>query len=52
MGIRRYDCFERVQNYACKRYMNLSLKVCNALVLGDCNRFPLRKRGMRGVMAN
>ena len=40
-GLRRFECLERIQNYACKRYMNISQKACNAAVLGDCNRFPL-----------
>ena len=40
-GDRRFECLERIQNYACKRYMNVSQKACNAAVLGDCNRFPL-----------
>ena len=32
---------ERVQNYACKRFMNVSQKACNAMVLGDSNQFLL-----------
>ena len=40
-GSRCFECLERSQNYACKRYMNVSQKACNAAVLGDCNRFPL-----------
>ena len=27
--------------YACKRYMCVGIKSCNASVLGDCGRFPL-----------
>ena len=32
---------EFVQKNACKRFMNVSQRVCNAAILGDCNRFPL-----------
>ena len=40
-GLKGYDCLERIQNYACKRYMNIGQNACNAAVLGDCNRFPM-----------
>lgn len=50
-ALKRYECLERVQTYACKRYMNVSQNACNAAVLGDCNRFPLNiltaKRAMK-----
>ena len=32
---------DQVQFYACKRYMCVGMKSCNAAVLGDCGRFPL-----------
>ena len=32
---------ERVQNYACKRYMCVSLNVNNDAILGDCGRYPV-----------
>ena len=40
-GFKRYDILEQVQNYACKSYMCVDVKSCNAAVLGDCGRFPL-----------
>ena len=32
---------EVVHRYACKRYMCVGLRACNAAVLGDCGRFPI-----------
>ena len=50
-GMRCYDCLERVLNYACKMFMNVSQRACNAAILGDSNRFPLyiesAKRAMK-----
>ena len=40
-GYRKYEVLEKVQYYACKRYMCVGIKSCNAAVLGDCGRFPL-----------
>ena len=40
-GVLKDDILEQVQNYACKRYMCVDVKSCNAAVLGDCGRFPL-----------
>ena len=45
-GLKRYECLERIQDYACKRYMNVGQNRCNAAVLGDCNRFPMYNRGV------
>ena len=35
------ECLERIQTYACKRYMNIGQNACNAAVPGGCNRFPM-----------
>ena len=40
-GFKKHDLLEQVQYYACKRYMCVGMKSCNAAVLGDCGRFPL-----------
>ena len=41
-GFRSYDCLQRIQNYACKRYMNVNQKAFNDAVLRNCNRsFPI-----------
>ena len=40
-GYRKYEVLEQVQYYACKRYICVGIKSCNAAVLGDCGRFPL-----------
>ncbi|MEW8548219.1 MAG: reverse transcriptase family protein [Candidatus Thiodiazotropha sp.] len=40
-GCLKRESVELVHRYACKRYMCVSLKACNAAVLGDCGRFPL-----------
>ena len=40
-GFKKYDILEQIQHYACKRYMCVGIKSCNAAVLGDCGRFPL-----------
>jgi hypothetical protein len=38
-GLEVRDCIEQI--YACKRFMNISLKSCNACnVMGDCGRYP------------
>ena len=34
-GFKRCDMLEQVQIYACKRYMCVGVKSCNAAVLGD-----------------
>ena len=32
---------EKVQLYACKRFMSAPLRSCNAAVAGDCGRYPM-----------
>ena len=34
-GLKRYECSERIQTYAYKRYMNVGQNACSAAVLGD-----------------
>ena len=41
MGYKMYETLERVHRYACKRFLNVSFKVCNSFALGNCGRFPL-----------
>ena len=40
-GYEKRESIELVQRYACKRYMCVSLRACNAAVLGDCGRVPM-----------
>ena len=40
-GFTKRESVELVQRYACKRYMCVGLRACNAAVLGDCGRFPI-----------
>ena len=40
-GFKKYDILEQIQHYACKRYMCVGIKSCNAVFLDDCGRFPL-----------
>ena len=40
-GVLKRTIFWNIQHYACKRYMCVGIKSCNAAVLGDCGRFPL-----------
>lgn len=40
-GIEQFESIERLQYYACKRFMNVTLKASNFGVLGDCGRYPL-----------
>lgn len=40
-GTDMFASIERVQYYACKRFMNVTLQASNFGVLGDCGRFPL-----------
>ena len=40
-GIEKQVAIERVQTYACKRYMCVNLKTSNDAVLGDCGRYPM-----------
>jgi len=43
-GANRYDDLERVQIYACKRFMCSKQNASNAAVLGDCARHSLYVR--------
>ena len=49
-GTKMYDSLERVHRYACKRFLNVSNKVCNSFVLGDCGRFPLHIQTQKRVL--
>ena len=49
-GTKMYDSLERVHRYACKRFLNVSFKVCNSFALGDCGRFPLYIQNQRRVL--
>lgn len=40
-GFAKCESVELVQRYACKRYMCVWLRACNAAVLGDCGQFPI-----------
>ena len=40
-GYEKRESIELVQRYACKRYMCVTLRACNAAVLGDCGRVPM-----------
>jgi hypothetical protein len=39
-GLNKFDELERVQYYACKRFMCAKQKSSNCAVLGDCARYP------------
>lgn len=40
-GLGRFDELERVQTYACKRFLFAKQKASNVAVLGDCSRYPM-----------
>ena len=40
-GIEQFESIERLQYYACKRFMNVTLKASSFGGLGDCGRYPL-----------
>ena len=40
-GLHRLSNVERVQTFACKRYLNVPLKVPNKFVYGETGRYPL-----------
>ena len=40
-GFTNREPVEVVHRYACKCYMCVGLRACNAAVLGDCGRFPV-----------
>jgi hypothetical protein len=40
-GLGRFDELERVQTYACKRFLCAKQKASNVAVLGDCSRYPM-----------
>ena len=40
-GLETFIDLERVQYYACKRFMCVKQKSCNMVALGDCYRFPV-----------
>jgi hypothetical protein len=40
-GLNYMQEIERVHLYACKRFMSAPLRACNAVVYGDCERFPM-----------
>ena len=40
-GFSKRESKEQVQRYACKCYMCVGLRACNAAVLSDCDRYPL-----------
>ena len=40
-GLETFTELERVQHYACKRFMCVNQKTCNLVAVGDCERFPL-----------
>ena len=40
-GFTKREPVEVMHRYACKRYMCVGLRACNAVVLGDCGRFPI-----------
>ena len=39
-GFAKREPTEVMHGYACKLYMCVGLRACNAAVLGDCGRFP------------
>ena len=40
-GTNVVSCTENVQNYACKRFLNVKIYACNNSVLGDVGRYPM-----------
>ena len=47
LGFTQYGVLEKVHFYACKRFRYVSIKSCNAAVIGDCGRFPNYIKTMR-----
>ena len=46
-GIEKQLAIERIQYYACKRYMCVQSNSCNDAVLGDCGRYPMYIQAMK-----
>ena len=40
-GVKQMPCIENVHIYACKKFLNASLKACNDSVLGDVGRYHM-----------
>lgn len=40
-GYQMYDILERVQIYACKRYLTVGLEAVNSVSLAECGRLPV-----------
>jgi hypothetical protein len=40
-GFQRFECIERIQYMACKRFLNISKHTPNVMVLGECGRNTL-----------
>ena len=49
-GLETFEYIEKVQYYACKRFINVSLKSCNYGVIGDCGRYPLYVETMKRTL--
>ena len=40
-GFKDYDCIEKVQLLACKKLLGVKMNTPNAMVYGECGRFPI-----------
>ena len=40
-GYKKYDCLERVQQFACRVFLGVSSKAPNVTVLGECGRHSI-----------
>ena len=50
-GIEKQIAIERMQTYACKRYMCVNLKTSNDAVLGYCGRYPMYIDGIERCLS-
>ena len=50
-GFTKGEAIYVVHRYACKPYMCVGLRACNASVLGDCGRFPMwiQRKGVLNI---
>lgn len=46
-GMFDIHAIENIQTYACKRFLHTSLRSCNAAILGDLGRFPIKILAMK-----
>ena len=45
-GFKHFECIERVQYLACKRFLNVSKYTPNVMALGECGRYPIYRNSI------